>query len=61
MIEPGITIIEGASLHVFMAAMGIEATDTEVYRVRIWPQSDGSIKFKVNERTWTYTLGRADA
>ena len=54
-----ITIIEGRELEFFLFTLGIK--DADIYRLRIWPQSDGTIKVKVNERTWTWTIGQKEA
>jgi hypothetical protein len=54
----GITILEGDDLKVFLA--NLAEFDGDTYRVRIWADPAGSIKIKVNERMWTYSLGKAD-
>jgi hypothetical protein len=58
--EKGITIIEGDDLDFFLLALGIKRSTTDIYRLRIWSQTDGPIKVKVNERSWTYLIGRKD-
>ena len=60
--ENNITIIEGRDLEFFLLTLGIpKEIASEAYRLRIWPQPDGTIKVKVNERTWSWTIGKADA
>jgi hypothetical protein len=60
MTEPGIIIIEGTDLKDFFDALAVPHTYVLPYSLRIWPQSDGSVKVKVNNRTWTWELGKAD-
>jgi hypothetical protein len=55
----GITILEGVHLRYFYAALGV-GVPANVYRVRVWAQGDGPVKFKVNEGTWTWALGQED-
>jgi hypothetical protein len=59
MAAKGITILEGSDLQHFFIMFGTGIPDG-VYRMRIWAQTDGSIKVKVNEGMWTYMLGKAD-
>jgi hypothetical protein len=54
-----ITIIEGDDLDEFLAQFELGAAD--VYRVRIFQAKDGNgIKIKINERTWTYWIGKKE-
>ena len=50
-----ITIIEGDDLDTLLAALDTGAAD--IYRLRVWPAGNGSIRVKVNERMWTPPLG----
>lgn len=54
-----ITIITGTDLNDFYAALGMQ-TPANVYSVRVWQQSDGTVKVKKNGGIWTWALGQQD-
>ena len=55
-----ITIIEGEELvQLIRSLTGWPGVDT-AYRLRIHQGSDGRLKYKTNENTWTYWVGQQD-
>ena len=53
-----ITVIEGEELDALLAALRPLST---VYRLRVHQGSDGRLKYKINEGTWTYWVGEDDS
>lgn len=53
-----IIIIDGHELDTVLAALDTGTAD--IYRIRVWPNGDGTVKIKINERMWSAPVGRSD-